>query len=341
MQPADATATQRRFGGLLMAWAVCALILLTLPACANAQFDSEFRADGTAGHAITILLNRASLGTAAQQQVNERFDAATRQATADGFVAERVDTPEAVGLRVTNVTANASDPAAALNTMVNSLSNNFAATPVAPFSGGFELQSEAVGGSAWTLDLVLDTDVLYGSLTNALTNAGVAIRREEFIAQVSFTYTATLPGAVKVTNGTLVDDSTVRWSVPPSGLARFTATSKPGQQGSTALFVVAAIGSAFAVTMLSGVVGFILLRRRRGGRGRLPVIVQDVADPEPTYVLVDEQPTTFAEVGSTLARVVERVVAGNSIGEPAPPDPQTLDETARADAPATRARDDA
>ena len=128
-------------------------------------------------------------------------------------------------------------------------------------------------------------------------------------------YIATLPGDIKDTNGERVDDSTVRWDLPPSGAANLTAESKVAAKGSTAWFILAAIGSFIAVALLAGLVGGILLRRRRAGGGRLPLPDSASAARGTRRSGSDGDPTTMSDVGTTLARVVERVVSGDSVNK--------------------------
>jgi hypothetical protein len=303
-----------------MAVGAIALALL-LSGCARLEIGSEFREDGSATHSIMVVFERGALDDAALTRVQQQIDVAERQARDNGYATERINTTSDLGLRVTSVTKDGADPTAALNSLFNSLNDNLDSGPFAPFTGVFERQSGAVGGNAWALNLTVDADLLYRGLMAALGANASGLTTDDLRQNLTLSYVATLPGEVKDTNGERIGDSTVRWDLPSSGSANLTAESKVTRKGSTAWFIVAAIGSFFAVALLGGLVGFLLLRRRRGGHTRLPInLPQSDGAPNPTYVNAEE-PTSMADVGATLARVVERVVSGDTAE-------QAADETA-------------
>jgi hypothetical protein len=290
----------------------CGVLLALLSGCARMEIGSQFREDGSATHSIMVDFDRAALDDAALARVQQQLPVVERQARDNGYTTERIDTASDLGLRVTSTTDDATDPSAALNSLFNSLNDNLEAGPFAPFTGAYERQSGAVGGNAWALDLTVDADLLYRGLMDALgVNAG-ALTIDDLRQNLTLSYVATLPGEVKDTNGERVDDATVRWDLPPSGTATLSAESKLAKKGSTAWFILAAIGSFIGVVLVAALVGVILLRRRRAGHSRLPLTLPlSDSDPSPTVIRVEE-PATMAEVGSTLVRVVERVVSGES-----------------------------
>ena len=270
-----------------------------------------------------MVFDRVALDDTALKRIQQHIDVVERQAHDNGYATERIGTTSDLGLRVTSTTENGADPSAALNSLFNSLNDNLDAGPFAPFTGSIERQSGAVGGNAWALNLTVDADLLYRGLMAAVGVNSGGLTFDDLRQNLTLSYVVTLPGQVKDTNGERIGDATVRWDLPSSGTATLSAESKVAKKGSTAWFIVAAIGSFIAVALLAGLVGFVLLRRRLAGHRRLPITLPpSVSDSNPAHVAAEE-PASMAEIGSTLVRVVERVVSG----EPAE---QVADETSGA-----------
>jgi hypothetical protein len=291
------------------AGALAILCLILLSGCANLDIGSEYREDGSATHSVTLAFLRADLEAPAASTVARRLAEVEAQARDDGFEVARIDTANEVGLRIAHVSEDSEDAGAALNSLLNSISDVQVTGPFAPFQGTFNTQSGAVGGTAFTLELTVDGDALAGAIENVVADVGATtLPPGELQQSLRVSYVAIMPGEITDTDGVQTAESVVRWTLPLSGTTTITAESRVGKQGSTAWFVVAAVASFIGVIVVAAAVGYVLLRRHRSGRMRLPLPASDPLAGVSTGAA--EQSASMSEVGSSLARVVERVVTG-------------------------------
>jgi len=128
---------------------------------------------------------------------------------------------------------------------------------------------------------------------------------------VSLSYVAEMPGRVTDSNGNNVHDSTVGWTLPYDGRLTMRAQSKLGEKGSTAWFIVAAIGALIAIAAISAGVGLVLLRRRRIAARRAAIHTSE----GPIGPAQGSAAETLGEAGSELVRAVTRVVEGDQVAD--------------------------
>lgn len=309
-------------------WLVAIVVgLAILAGCADVEFGSTFQEDGTASHAVMVTFQRAELDDDQAAILDVRLAEIGEQAVQDGLVVEEIDTADEVGLRLSIPAADPEDAGASLNALINALTLDYTGGPVAPFQGTFEVESGAVGGSAFQLEMTVDGEVLT-SVAAALMPEGEELPEGNALDNaLQMTYVAVMPGTIRETNGTTVDESTVRWVLPFDRRITLRAESKLGEEGSTTWFVVAAIGGVVAVAALAALVGVLLLRRRRAvaGSARVEQPTMPSAD-----VSLTPQPESLAEAGTTLARAVSRMVSGEQVASVVDqpdeePRPTTLD----------------
>jgi hypothetical protein len=296
------------------------LLAALLTGCARLELASEFREDGTATHTVQLVFERAALDPAARAIVVQRLDTAEQIARDDGLGVTRIDSATELGLRVSNDVLDGEDAGAALNSIFNSLSGQPPTSPAAPFQGTFDRVSEAVGGTAFEVELTVDGDVLVATIGQFTPESRRIPQPNRLANELEIVYVVTMPGEIKETNGVLLDENTASWQLPFNSTMTMTAQSKLGESGSTAWFIIAAVASAAGVALLAVLVGAILLRRRRSGRTRLPVtaVAGGGVDDDASAAAVPEEPESLADVGSTLVRVVGRVVSGppEEVAEP-------------------------
>lgn len=304
---------------------LAAAMVVATAACARVQIGSEFDEDGAATHSVLAVFDRDDLGADITPWVETRLTEIEEQAREDGFDVERIDTDRDVGVRIADPTVDAMDAGASLNALINAIALDETDGPVAPFQGTFTIESAAVGGAVYQLEMTVDGAVLM-VVAEAMMPPGETLPQGDALTEaLRMSYVAIMPGRIRDSNGQTIRSNTVRWDLPNDRRITMRAESKLGQEGSTAWFVIAAIGGVVAVAAIAGGIGLLLLRRRRAAATARRIVpgaaLHDPGQPS-------GPPETLSEAGSTLARAVGRVVSGEQVASVVDqPEDDSRDET--------------
>lgn len=297
--------------------AVLAWLALLASGCSTVAFASVFHQDGSATHSITVMFERGGLVEQDARRLDRQIESAIRRAEADGYTSERINTMTQTGMRISTTTRETLDTGAVLNGLYNSLARE-SSGPIAPFVGGFERESTAVGGTRFNFNLSVDGDLLFRSVQDVSPGHRQLATRDGVNEVVHFMYSVTMPGRVQSENGEVVGQSMVRWHVPLEDTTMMTATSNQSKDSPWILITITILGSITLVVLIAAAIAWILLHRRSRGHaaivspaaGASTTLSQSVA-PDPSI--------TVQDVGSSLARVVDHVL-GVPVDQPDPVD---------------------
>jgi hypothetical protein len=212
------------------------------------------------------------------------------------------------GVRVSTTTREVLDTGAALNTLYNSLVRE-SSGPIAPFVGGFDRESTAVGGGRFRFELAVDGDVLFRSVQDVSPGHRELSTPDGVNEVVSFAYSVSMPGEVRDTNGVKSGRGIVRWQIPLEGATTMTAQSDLTVDSPWLLIVATILASLILVVALAASVAWILIYRRNRWRAPFAAPVAGAAPP-PMIAADPESALTVQDVGASLARVVDRVISG-------------------------------
>lgn len=251
---------------------VIAVASLLLSACVDVEIGSEYRLDGSATHSIQIVMPLPVDEGVDPDAVTRFLEDLEQQASEAGFEFARIEQQDSITARVTATTSASEDAGASINGLINATGLNASPGVTAPFRGTFAQETGAVGGTGYTLDLSVDGQLLFESVqVNGQENQTTALRDA-----LEVSYVATLPGDITGTTGDKINDSTVRWDIPPAGEIQLLATSSTGGSGSAALFVIAGLIAFGAVILIALALGWYFAGRDRlanalgGALHRLP-----------------------------------------------------------------------
>lgn len=245
---------------------------LLLSACVDVEIRSEYRLDGTAAHSIEITIPEQPGEEISPEQVDAVLENLRQRATDAGLQFVRTERRDTTSVRITGTTGDSLDAGASINGLINATGLNASPGVTAPFRGTFARETGAVGGTAYTLDLTVDGQLLFDSVAvSSREDRETALRNG-----LTVHYVATLPGDITETTGERVDDHTVRWEVQPAGETALTATSRTGGSGSAALFIILGLAAFGVVIVVALVLGWYFAGRERlantlgGALHRLP-----------------------------------------------------------------------
>lgn len=240
---------------------ILALLTATLlfSACVDVEIGSEYLLDGSATHSIQIVISREPDERVTPAEINRFLDALEQQSSDAGLEFIRSDTQNSTAMRILGTTSDGEDAGAAINGLINATGLNTSPGVTAPFRGTFARETGAVGGTAYTLDLSVDGQMLFDSVAETVNDEQEAALRET----LTMHYEATVPGDVTETGGELLDEGTVRWQIPLSGEINLLATSRTGGSGSAALFIILGIVAMIAVILIAAGLGWYIARRKR------------------------------------------------------------------------------
>lgn len=285
-----------------------ASLALLLGGCSTVSFGSIFHTDGTATHSVTIMFLRGGLVDSDARRLERQFNAILERASADGYTAERLNTMTQTGVRVSTTTREVIDTGAALNSLYNSLTHG-SSGPIAPFVGGFDREGTAVGGGQFSFRLHVDGDLLFRSIQEVSPGHRQLSSRAGVNEIVTFAYSVTMPGQVRDTNGELSGRNIVRWEIPLEGVTLMTVESNLNEDSPWLLIGLTIIAALIVVIAVAAVVAWVLIyhRNRWGSPVLAPasgaaMTMSDEAEPDSSV--------TVQHVGSSLARVVDRVISG-------------------------------
>ncbi|CAN5828143.1 hypothetical protein BH20CHL1_BH20CHL1_01150 [soil metagenome] len=270
---ANQTTTKRQFHGFRPARIFSLLIVAVLfSACVDVEIGSEYRLDGSATHSIQIVISQDPDERVTPGQIAGFLSDLEQQALDAGLEFTRNEGRGATTVRITGTTSDGQDAGASINGLINATGLNTSPGVTAPFRGTFTRGTGAVGGTAYILDLSVDGQLLFASLASAVTDDQEAALRET----LTMHYSATLPGDITETTGEQLNDSTVRWEIPPDTETQLQATSRTGGSGSAALFIVLGVAAIVAGILIAAGLGWYFARRKRltnalgGALHRLP-----------------------------------------------------------------------
>jgi hypothetical protein len=292
-----------------------------LSGCGTVTLSSTFREDGSASHQLMIVVSRSAVLERDIATIERELLAAEQRARIAGFQTQRINNPSDIGLRVTTTTRDATNTGLALNNLFNSLGAGPDEGTLAPFQGTFRRESEAVGGTAYALELTASGEVLFQGL-RGLAPGNRDLETPEAMAQVvRFVYRARMPGTIRETTGTITDTSVAEWNLPLTETTTMTASSTVGRE-TPWLWITLAIVGALAVVVLAGVlVSSLLLRGSRSARPRL-THVDAATDPH----IARANPVSLRDVSHSLQRLVKRVLNGVPVSSA-----RRIEETERRD----------
>lgn len=240
---------------------ILSLLILTLlfSACVDVEIGSEYLLDGSATHSIQIAISPEPDDQVSRLEITSFLDGLERQATNAGLEFMRSQEQGVTTVRITGTTSDGQDAGASINGLINATGLNATPGVTAPFRGTFTRETGAVGGTDYILDLTVDGRLLVDSLPVSITDEQEAALRDA----LTIRYVATLPGDITETTGESVNDSTVRWEIPPNAETQLQATSRTGGSGSAALFIVLGVVAIIAVILIAAGLGWYFARRKR------------------------------------------------------------------------------
>jgi hypothetical protein len=303
-------------GAALLRLCPLALVVsLAIAGCGRMTFSSTFAEDESATHSVEVVFERGGMVEADAIRLQRAIDAAEARATEDGLAVARIDTPAEVGLRVMSTTTDASDVGAALNSLFNSLGVTEGDAPLAPFQGTFQRQSEAVGGTGFELEMTVDGAILYQAIVNVAPGNRQLATPEGVREIIEISYVATMPGTIRDTDGEQLDDNTTRWVIPLDSVSEMSVVSTVGKDSPWGWIVVTiVVALAFVGAAGLGIATLLLRRRNRARAARVPIALHvDASQADATGLPMTEHPETLAEVGSSLARMADRIIAGDEL----------------------------
>lgn len=283
----------RRLANML----VVLLCSVLLSACIDIEVRSEYRLDGTASHVIQIEIAYVPADSTEHEDIESILTNLEQQITETGMDYERIDAPGLTTVRISGSTGEGQEAGASLNGMLNATGLNATPGVTAPFRGTFGSETGAIGGSAYTLDLVVDGELLFNNIVIDRTGRDDEAHREA----VSMTYVATLPGTISDTNGTQIDDDTVRWDVPFDAVTELKATSRTGSTGSAVLFIIVGVAAAIVILGIALVLG-----RFFAGRQRMPTVLGSGIHRLPGQQTITREGVWVARKISGLTRKLSR-----------------------------------
>jgi hypothetical protein len=267
VQVASSHGTIHRVTRLLRAATLCLLLGAVLSGCATVTATSTFEINGDATHSLALVIPIDSITEADMPRFRRALDDAEERASEDGLDVQHVETPTQLGVHISSSTREASNAPAALNSLVNSLLGTPDTGPIVLFQGTYERTNPAVGGNEFSLSMTVDGDAIRAAFDQVLPAASLQLAPQE---TVSISYSATMPGKIRDTNGERINESTVRWAIPLQGATTMEATSSVGKNTPWAwlvLTVIAAIGGVAIITLIAT---RLLIERRRALRELAP-----------------------------------------------------------------------
>lgn len=279
-------------------WLALAILatMLAVSGCVQVQFTSEFQRDGTAIHTLSVVIPREEYEAAEAAGQTAEFDEISESAADAGLQASKIVTRDEVTLRVSTERPDGEDAGAALNSLLNATGINESPGISAPFSGSFQQEGAAVGGTNFVLDMTIDGELLYDTV--ASTEAAEGVPRSEIEDNVSISYEVSVPGDLVNSTGVEVSPGTVRWDIEPGETISTQTEASAGAPSRAVLFVVAGVASAIGAIVLAVMIGWVLVRRPR-----LANSISDAATHFPRR-------TTITHEGIWVATKVRQVVEG-------------------------------
>lgn len=301
------------------------LLAFLLAACVNVDLGSTFVVDGAASHRLAIVFQRDLLSpTEIARLTTEVAQTETRMA-GDGYDVQRIDSATQFGLRAARTSADASNVATDLNSLINSMLNRSDSSPIAPFQGTYTRSNPAVGGNKYRLELTFDGPVFRAAIEELTPPSRQSQPPSALTDAVTVTFTATMPGGLQDSTGQTIGEGSARWALSLDEQTTITADSTVGQD-TPWLLAAAAILIAVGVIVISSVlITTILIVRRQSIERRLPLtfrISRERADEMGLTVV--EPPTHWDEIRAAIGQSVRIALNGRrtdaSAGPPRPTD---------------------
>jgi hypothetical protein len=290
---------------------VIAALSLVVSGCSTVAFSSVFHEDETATHSVTVMFQLGGLVDNDARRLDRQIEAAIARAEASGYTADRINTMTQTGLRISTTTREVLDTGAVLNGMYNALVRE-SSGPIAPFVGGFDRESTAVGGAQFSFEMASDGDVLFRSVQDVSPGHRQLATRDGVAEVVHMSYSARMPGQIRHTDGEQVGRSTARWQIPLEGTTTMTATSSLVRDNPWILITLTILGALAIVVVIAASMAWVLIFFRN--RGGTPIVGPATgASRQMTSLTVADSEATVQGVSSSLARVVDRVIAGHEV----------------------------
>jgi hypothetical protein len=244
---------QRGFGPV----ALLLMLSFILSACIQVEVESEFDMDGSAIHSVSTTIDRTFIDDemiAGQLDGEFDLDEIEREAEDAGFDAERIDTAERVGVRISTYVEDNENLDDVLGQLLE------AAGGEGPSIGGFEgsfTESSGLGGSRYRFELTVDGGALFEQedLDDELNDeVEMDVNMDMLRGLINLSYTASMPGEVTDHNGTELGGGRVQWDLSFEGTHTFYAESEEGAGFSIALILGIAVGVLALILIILGAV---------------------------------------------------------------------------------------
>lgn len=244
----------------LLALALLAATFI-LSGCVQVEFTSDFQRDEPTVHTLSVTISRADYEAAEAAGETEVFAEISDSAAQAGLQASTIFTEEAVTFRVATERPDGEDAGAALNSLLNATGINESPGISAPFSGFFQQEGAAVGGTLFVLDMTIDGAQLYDSAASMEIAEGELRSRIE--EEVDITYSVSVPGDLRDSTGEEIESGVLRWEIAPGTTISTQTEASAGDPSRTVLFIIAGFLSLIGVIVLAGLIGWVLVRRPR------------------------------------------------------------------------------
>ncbi len=297
------------------------VIVLASSACVQVEFTSDFQRDGSAVHALSVVVPRAEYEAAEEAGETAAWDEIATNAADAGLDASQIVTDDEVILRVSIERPDGEDAGAALNSLLNATGINESPGISAPFSGYFQQEGAAVGGTNFVLDMSIDGGLLYDSVASM--DAAEGVPRDELEEDVAISYQVSVPGDLIDSTGAEVAPGTLRWEIEPDETISTRTAASAGAPSRAALFIIAGVASAIGAVVLAILVGLVLVRRPR-----LAHSISGAAGHFPRRTTITRE---GAWVAAQVRQIVERFWHRAAPGHEIPVRPDLLDIEAEED----------
>jgi len=315
-----AAAGRARTGHWLVARIVTLLIAaLFVSACVNVEFGSTFVAEGGASQRMAILFQRDLLNPSELARLATEITNAEQRMTDDGYDVQRVDSATQLGLRAARTSADSSNVATELNSLLNSMLNRSDSSPIAPFQGTFTRSNPAVGGNKYHLELTFDGPTFKAAVADLQPPSQQSQSPTAMTDALTVTYTATMPGGLQDATGQTIAEGTARWTLSLDETTSITADSTVGQNTPWALAALAILIAVGIVVVSSVLITAILVVRRQAIERHIPTGLR-IARDNPDAVDIIDPPTEWKEIRASIRRSVRIALSGRRTSTIEPPD---------------------
>lgn len=294
------------------------IVALAVSACVNIEFGSTFVAEGGASQRMAIVFQRELLDPTELARLTTEMNNAERRMTDDGYEVQRVDSATQLGLRAARTSADSSNVATELNSLLNSMLNRSDSSPIAPFQGTFSRSNPAVGGNKYHLELTFDGPAFKAAIQDLQPPTQQSQSPSALTDALTVTYTATMPGDLQDASGQTVAEGTARWTLSLDETTSISADSTVGKNTPWALAALAILIAVGIIVVSSVLITAILVVRRQAIERHIPTGLRISRDNVDSVDLIDP-PTEWKEIRAAIRRSVRIALSGKRTSTIEPP----------------------